>query len=273
MLNRQQLTSTTDNVGVSIVVPCFNEVDGLPHLRMKLRSAQLFFGQKYVAYFILVDDGSSDATWKVMNTLFHGEPNFTLLRHPANLGIGAAILSGIRESKTEIVCSIDSDCSYDPQQLENLIPMLAPGVDLVTASPYHPAGEVLGVPRWRLFLSKAASHLYRRMLGQKLYTYTSCFRVYRRSTMLKLKLRRQGFLAIAELIGNLVLQGSVIVECPATLATRSHGVSKMKTAQVLFGHLQLVCELFARKVWQTLFGRPRPCLPSPDLNQSLGIRP
>ncbi len=268
MPNPQQIISRFNFLGFSIVVPCFNEEAGLVQLQTKLRSLRLLLEQKYDVHFILVDDGSTDNTWKVMKALFECEPDCTLLRHRRNLGIGAAILSGIRKAKTEVVCSIDADCSYDPHELENLVPLLAPGVDLVTASPYHPAGEVVDVPRWRLFLSKAASYLYRQVLRQKLYTYTSCFRVYRRSRIVRLKLRRRGFLAVAELIGKLDVQGSVILECPAKLATRSQGVSKMKTMQVAIGHVELLCELLAFSIWDMLRNRPRHHRALPDFNES-----
>lgn len=264
--NPQAIPSTP--VDVSVVIPCCNEEAGLVRLQRKLRSASLVLKQKYNTHFILVDDGSTDNTWKMMKTFFGDEANCTLLRHRTNLGIGAAILHGIRQAKTEIVCSIDADCSYDPCELENLVPMLVPGVDLVTASPYHPAGEVVDVPCWRLFLSKAATHLYRQVLGQKLYTYTSCFRVYRRSTIVRLKLRRRGFLAVAELIAKLDLQGSVILECPAKLATRSQGASKMKTAQVALGHFKLLGELLAFRIWHMLLNRLRHDRALPDFNGS-----
>jgi glycosyltransferase involved in cell wall biosynthesis len=199
-----------------------------------------------------VDDGSTDRTWSILRQLFGEKPDCTLIRQPTNLGVGAAILTGIRAAPTEIACSIDCDCTYDPSELVRLLPKLTANIDLVTGSPYHPAGRVLGVQRWRLFLSKAASALYRRVLRHKLHTYTSCFRVYRRSAILQLELKRQGFLGIAELIGKLDLNGHSIAECPATLTARAHGFSKMKTARVLAGHIGLLCELLALRGQQLL---------------------
>jgi len=201
-------------------------------------------------HIILVDDGSTDRTWPILRQLFGGRSDCTLVRHPTNLGIGAAILTGIRAAQTEIVCSIDCDCTYDPCQLSLLLPKLTSNVDLITGSPYHPEGRVLGVPLWRAFLSKAASALYRCVLRQKLYTYTSCFRVYRRAAILQLELKRSDFLAIAELIGKLDLNGFHVAECPATLTVRSHGLSKMKTFRVLAGHLDLLCELLVLRCRQ-----------------------
>jgi glycosyltransferase involved in cell wall biosynthesis len=266
MLSPQDMTSSP--VAVSIIVPCFNEEAGLLDLHRKLQSVQVLLESKYDVRFLLVDDGSTDNTWKAITSLFQHEPNYILLRHSANLGIGAAIRSGILAATTEIVCSIDSDCSYDPVQLEKLLPMLTPGVDLVTASPYHCDGEVYDVSRWRLFLSKTASHLYRRVLTHKLCTYTSCFRVYRRSRILNLSLRRQRFLAVAELIGKLDLQGCGIAECPARLTRRTHGVSKMKTARVVMGHVLLLAELLASRVVQTLCSHKKEHVALPDFTGS-----
>ena len=236
-----------DKTSLTIVVPCFNEAPVLSFLRDTLRSARQFLGKSYDLQIIVVDDGSTDRTWQVMQELFRSEPEYSLVRHDDNLGIAAAILTGIRAAKTEIVCSIDSDCTYDPQELGRLVPMLTPGVDLVTGSPYHPLGKVEDVPGWRLGLSKAASALYRFVLHQKLYTYTCCFRVYRRSAILNLDLKQNGFLGIAELIGKLDLQGSAIVECPARLGGRVLGVSKMKVVRGIGGHLYLMSQLLAMR--------------------------
>jgi glycosyltransferase involved in cell wall biosynthesis len=251
----EPVPASSKREGVTIVVPCFNEEAGLLHLQRNLWAvrAQL---QEYWVHFVLVDDGSTDDTWGLMSELFVNEPDVTTIRHVSNRGIGAAILTGIREARTEIVCSSDSDCSYDPRQLANMIPMLLSDVDLVTASPYHPLGQVITVPGWRLFFSKTASRLYRLVLKQKLHTYTSCFRVYRRTSILKLELRQHGFLGVAELIGKLDLQDSTIVECPAKLTSRIHGVSKMKTARVLIGHIRLLAELALARVRQTLLTSP-----------------
>jgi hypothetical protein len=157
--------------------------------------------------------------------------------------VAAAILTGIQAADTDIVCSIDCDCTYDPHQLQALIPMLVDEVDMVTASPYHPDGVVRNVPEWRLFLSKSLSSLYRLVLHQQLATYTSCFRVYRRREVETLKLKNGGFLGVAEMLGQLDLQGRSIVECPATLEVRLLGRSKMKTVRTIIGHLRLLMHL------------------------------
>lgn len=153
------------------------------------------------------------------------------------------MLTGIRSAHTDIVCSIDCDCTYDPHQLRDMIPKLDDGVAVVTASPYHPSGRVLNVPHWRLFLSRGLSFMYRRLFRQKLYTYTSCFRVYRRSEVSHLELRESGFLGVAEMLVVLDREGKGIVEHPAILEVRLLGQSKMKLMRTIRGHLRLLARM------------------------------
>jgi polysaccharide deacetylase family protein (PEP-CTERM system associated) len=232
-----------NRVPVSIVIPCFNEDSTLPYLANTLLSVEETLSERYKPTFIFVDDCSTDPTWTSLQKIFAYKSNFELVRHEQNLGVAAAIMTGIHAAKTEIVCSIDCDCSYDPHELKNMIPLLQDDVSLVTASPYHNEGKVLNVPAWRLTLSKGSSFLYRQVLRQNLATYTSCFRVYKKSVVEKLELEERNFLGVAELLGKLDLQGEKIVEYPATLAVRLFGYSKMKLLKTIFGHLRLLSRL------------------------------
>ena len=237
-----------ERIPVSIVIPCFNEELILPYLANTLENLERSLGSAYDFRYVFVDDGSADGTLPALERIFGSRPGCTLLRHRANRGVAAAILTGIQAADTEVVCSIDCDCTYDPLQLASLIPLLEDGVDMVTASPYHPAGEVRNVPGWRLFLSKSLSRLYRLVLHHRLATYTSCFRVYRRDAVAKLQVREGGFLGVAELLGRLDLDGGTIVECPAVLEVRLLGRSKMKTLRTILGHLRLLARLTAARL-------------------------
>ncbi len=225
---------------VSVVVPCYNEEQSLPYLANTLRSVVGKWGHRYDFSFVFVDDRSTDRTWEVLGTTFGAQPHCTLVRHERNRGVAAAIQTGLRAATAEIVCSMDCDCTYDPHELGRMIPLLTEGVDVVTASPYHPQGKVRNVPRWRLFLSKSLSRLYRVVLRQKLHTYTSCFRVYRRQAALDVTVERGGFFGVTEMLGRLDLDGRRIVEFPTTLEARMLGRSKMKVLGTIAGHLGLL---------------------------------
>jgi polysaccharide deacetylase family protein (PEP-CTERM system associated) len=236
--------SKIENQSVSIVIPCYNEEAALPYLANTLRSVEAeLIENGYQPNFIFVDDCSKDNTSNVLHELFDNKPNFKIIKHETNQGVAAGIMTGLREAKTEIVCSMDCDCTYDPHELSKMIPLLTDDVDMVTASPYHKNGGVRNVPNWRLFLSKGASFLYARTLHTKLSTFTSCFRVYRKSSVVNLPLHEKGFLGVAEMLGRLDLSGGKIIEYPTVLEVRLFGFSKMKTARTIFGHLKLLSKL------------------------------
>ena len=235
-------------VPVSVVVPCYNEELIVPYLANTLDQVRAALAEQFAIQFVLVDDASTDATWDSLQQLFAGRADCTLVRHTQNRGVAAAIMTGLRTAGTEIVCSIDCDCSYDPLELGRMIPMLGDDVDLVTASPYHAEGGVRNVPEWRLFLSRVLSRLYRRVLHHKLATYTSCFRVYRRSAFIGQGLEEGGFLGIAEMLGRLDLAGGRIAEFPTVLDVRLLGRSKMKVARTIVGHLRLLSRLVAMRL-------------------------
>jgi glycosyltransferase involved in cell wall biosynthesis len=227
---------------ISVIVPCFNEEEGISFLASNLKSLKVELQPEYDAEFVLVDDGSTDQTWTLLQKTFADNPNARLIRHERNAGVSAAIMTGLQQSR-DIACSIDCDCSYDPSELRPMLRLMTSDVDLVTASPYHPLGAVLNVPGWRLLLSRASSSLYRLVTGCNLYTFTACVRVYRRSSTVDTPLQYAGFLGVAELLSKMALENKKIVEHPATLEVRIFGQSKMKVIRTILGHLRLLAEL------------------------------
>lgn len=233
---------------VSVVVPCYNEEATLGYTSNTLQAFAKSVQDVFDVSYIFVDDGSGDQTWQRLQTLFGNRADCTLVRHLKNRGVAAATLTGIVNSPTEVVCAIDCDGTYDPKQLRDMVPMLTSGVDMVTASPYHPQGRVLNLSAWRLVLSKGLSILYRFFHRQRLYTYTSCFRVYRRSAIKDITLHDERFVGITELLSKLDLKGGTIVEYPAVMEIRLLGASKMKIVKTILGHLRLMARLINERV-------------------------
>jgi polysaccharide deacetylase family protein (PEP-CTERM system associated) len=233
---------------VSVVVPCYNEHDTLPYLSNSLEELVRRARNKYAFEFVFVDDHSTDETLADLRRMFGSRDDCRIVTTRRNMGVAGAIMTGIRESEHEIICSIDADCSYDPVELVRMIPLLANGADMVTASPYHPTGFVLGVPKWRLFLSEGLSRLYHILLRHKLWTYTSCFRVYRRSAVRSLEISYGDFRGIVQLLAEVDFHGGTIVEFPTTLQSRIFGYSKMKTLKAIMGHIALLSRNIPRAV-------------------------
>lgn len=239
----QYAPANTEATPLTVVVPCYNEELILPYLANTLRSVAEQLRTRLDLRFVFVDDGSTDGTWRALQQLFGGRSDCQLIRSDVNRGVAAAIQRGIQAAATPVVASIDCDCTYDPHELAEMVPVLTDGVDLVTASPYHPRGGVMNVPGWRLLLSRRLSSLYRLVLRNQLYTYTSCFRVYRRDVAARIPVSRGGFLGVTEMLGRIDLAGGRIVEYPTTLKVRVLGRSKMRVLRTIAGHLRLLAEL------------------------------
>jgi glycosyltransferase involved in cell wall biosynthesis len=243
---------------VTVAIPCYNESSSIPYLDKALAELVAEGGAQYDFHFLFVDDCSQDDTVAKLQTHFCHHHNCIIAQHDRNRGVAAALLTGILSAPTEIVCTIDADCSYDPLELLKMIPLMADEVAMITASPYHKDGFVLGVPRWRLFLSKSLSWMYHGLLHHKLATYTSCFRVCRRSAMAEISPTYEDFRGIIEQLARLDLAGARIVEYPTTLQSRIFGSSKMKIVKTIFGHLGLIAGLVRFKLFQRIaFLRPK----------------
>jgi dolichol-phosphate mannosyltransferase len=128
-----------------------------------------------------------------------------------------------------------------------LLDLLAPGVDIVTGSCYHPHGAVENVPAYRVLLSKGASFMYRVILRWDIHTYTCMFRAYRRRVLETVSFDSNDFLSVTQLLANAVDQGYVVSELPCTLRVRRYGQSKAKVARIIRSHLQFQWELLRRR--------------------------
>jgi len=244
------------SIPLTIIVPCCNEERSLPYLFRILLSVRKSLGPRYLTRLMFIDDGSTDGTFAAIGELFGDDADCDIIRHDRNRGIAAAIVSGIENATTEIVCSIDCDGSYDPHQLAGMIPLLAEDVAMVTASPYHPLGETVGVPQWRLALSRGLSRMYAGILNHRFSTYTSCFRVYRRSMVQDLHLKHGDFLGVLETFIVLDERDEKLVEYPAVLESRLLGYSKMKTLRTIIGHLSMLFHVCLRRIY-LLFRKSR----------------
>ncbi len=238
-------STTTAPKTVSIVIPCFNESEGLVHLQQEITPILMDLRRHYQVELVLVNDGSSDDTYQKMHTIFGNQA--VILSHPKNRGIFAAMRTGFEGSKGEIICTLDSDCTFHPRNLAALLDLMQDDVDVVSGSHYHPQGRILNVPGWRIFLSKTLSLMYSLVLQTNLYTYTGCFRAYRREVLEKTVVINNGFLGVGEVLIEALLLGYRVVELPTELSCRQFGQSKMRILQVIISHLDYLKSLIGRR--------------------------
>ena len=237
---------------LSIVIPCHNEVDNVPKLQTELLPIAMALAATRSVEVVFVDDGSSDGTWQALSDAFGAGPaagvSFGFERHASNRGLGAALRTGFIAVQGEVVVTTDSDGTYQFGEIPALLACLTPDVDIVTASPYHPAGAVEGVPAFRLILSQGSSAIYRVLVDRHVHTYTSLFRAYRRQVIERVPFQSDGFLAGTELMVKAMLIGYRVAEYPAVLYVRQSGVSKAKLKRTILAHLRFQARVLLHRL-------------------------
>lgn len=245
---------------LSIVVPCYNEIDNIGKLDQELLPIlQSLLGTEVVpeeicssVEMVLVDDGSADGTLDALNRTFSERSleavTTQVIAHGHNRGLGAAIRSGMQHATGNVIITTDSDGTYRFGEISALLACLKPDVDIVTASPYHPNGGVDNVPRYRLILSQGSSLLYRIVVDWHIHTYTALFRAYRRRVIVQVMHTDDGFLGGTELMVKAMLAGFRVAEYPTVLHSRVHGVSKAKLARTIRAHLRFLARTLSDRL-------------------------
>jgi len=228
---------------ISVVAPLYNEKDGMAMLAQTLSQLAARLAPERELECVLVDDGSHDGTTDEAKKQFASWPRVVHVKHERNRGVGAAVRSGFSAASGDVICTIDSDCTFDPLQIPQLLELMElEKADIATASPYHPQGGVENVPPWRLLLSRGASVVYRQVCASKLYSYTALMRAYRRKVVETVAFESNGFSATTEVLLRAAHQGYKVVELPMVLKSRAIGVSKMKVIDTIRMHVGLMSQ-------------------------------
>lgn len=117
---------------LSVVVPCYNEVDNIARLVATLK-AELgpLSGEDYEV--LLVDDGSSDGTLAALRVAAAADPRFRYVALSRNFGKEAAMLAGLSHSRGDAVALLDADLQHPPELLGRMLPLLDQGYQQVVA--------------------------------------------------------------------------------------------------------------------------------------------
>jgi dolichol-phosphate mannosyltransferase len=237
---------------LSIIIPCLNEQENVPKIQRELFPVVTELARSRSVEVIFVDDGSTDKTWSALRETFDKVYDEQIVvrfeRHDVNRGLGAAIRTGFTAAQGQVIVTTDSDGTYKFSTIPDLLSYLKPGVDIVTASPYHPDGKVIDVPAHRLILSRGSSTLYRILVNWKVRTYTCLFRAYRRPVIENVPFESDGYLAGTELLVNGMLMGYKVAEYPAVLHSRVFGASKAKLARTVLAHLSFQARVLLHRL-------------------------
>ena len=115
---------------ISIVIPLFNEEESLPELCDWISRVMLEHGFSYEV--ILVDDGSNDTSWNVIEKISEKNSCFKAIKFNRNYGKSAALNVGFKHAQGKVVITMDADMQDSPDEVPELYRMVMDGNDMVS---------------------------------------------------------------------------------------------------------------------------------------------
>jgi glycosyltransferase involved in cell wall biosynthesis len=112
-------------MNLSIVVPLYNEEESLPELCSWIKSVVDQHGYTYEV--LLIDDGSRDDSWKVIQTIVAANPNIKGIKFQRNYGKSAALNEGFKAAQGDVVITMDADMQDSPDEIPSLYQMVVEG--------------------------------------------------------------------------------------------------------------------------------------------------
>jgi glycosyltransferase involved in cell wall biosynthesis len=158
--------------GISVVVPVYNSAEMLPELAKRLEKV-LGASERHFEL-VLVNDGSRDLSWEVIEELAAKKPWIHGLCMMRNYGQHNALLAGIRAAKYDVTITMDDDLQHPPEELPCLLAAMTDKVDVV-----YGATDVVPHGFWRGLASKLTKWSLKYALGVDAARHVSAFRVFR----------------------------------------------------------------------------------------------
>jgi len=189
---------------LSVVLPCLNEERNIEGAVRDVEEAARGLFDDYEI--IIVDDGSRDGTGAIASGLARVDPRIRVVRHPRNLGYGAALRSGFAHCTKDLIFFTDADRQFDPRELELLVRPID-GCHIVAG--FRLTRQDHLQRRINSFLWTTVCRL---VLGFRARDVNCAFKLFRRSALGELGIRSDGALINAELLALAKRKGLVIRE-------------------------------------------------------------
>ena len=173
---------------LTAVMPVYNEAATVAEV------IKVVLAQRPVQQLVIVDDASTDDTWKQLQAATAGEPRVKLVRHAENQGKGAALRTGIVQATSAIVVIQDADLEYDPEEYYSLlIPILAGKADVVFGSRFIGAGAHRVLYYWHSVGNQVLTTLSNMATDLNLTDMETCYKVFRREIIQNIKIEENRF--------------------------------------------------------------------------------
>jgi glycosyltransferase involved in cell wall biosynthesis len=196
---------------------------------------------------LVVDDGSKDKTGAILDRLAAELPYLRVIHHERNLGYGAALISGFKNAKKDLIFYTDGDGQYNVREMHNLLAELKPHIDLVNGY------KVKRADAWyRVWIGLAYRHAIRWAFNLSIRDVDCDFRLFRRHVFDTISLESQSGVICVEMAKKFELAGFRMTEIPVRHYPRLYGRSEFFRVRHIADTLRALV-----KVWWVLVVSPR----------------
>ncbi|HIE37673.1 MAG TPA: glycosyltransferase family 2 protein [Anaerolineales bacterium] len=205
---------------LSVLIPVYNEAATITHVVEQVMAVNI---DKEI---IIVDDGSTDSTWQVVQELAARWPEVVKpLRHERNRGKGAALQTAVAHVTGDVVITQDADLEYDPTEYPHLLePFTSPEVQVVYGS-----RNLRRNPRssWSFYWGgRLLSWLANLLYGSRITDEATGYKLFRSDLFRSLDIQSDGFEFCPEVTAKILRRGIHIHEVPISYQPRSREEGK-----------------------------------------------
>ena len=225
---------------ISVIVPALNESPTLEELHREL--AAIASEQGYELQVIVIDDGSTDDTWEVVERLSRRDERVQGIRFRRNFGKAASLSAGFDAALGEVIVTMDADLQDDPAEIPRLLARLDEGLDVVSGwkrerhDPWH-----------KVWPSRVFNRLVSWMTGVKLHDHNCGLKCFRREVIHEVRMYGELHRFVPVLAAARGFRvGEVVVKHRA----RKHGESKYGLTRIPKGLLDLLTVRFITRFGQ-----------------------
>jgi dolichol-phosphate mannosyltransferase len=216
---------------LSVVIPARDEADCIAstvehlHLELRLRDVP--------HEIIVVDDGSTDETWRILTELQRTDASLRPMQNPGPHGFGRAVAYGLAHSAGDAVVIMMADESDDCRDVVRYWDLLNQGHDCVFGSRFMAGGGVIDYPRLKLCINRLANFFIKLIFRLKLNDTTNAFKAYRRTVIDGCgPLISPHFNLTVELPLKAIVRGYSWTVIPITWRNRRTGAPKLKIKEM-----------------------------------------
>ena len=207
---------------LSVIVPVYNERITVAEVIRRIRAVDVPVDIEV----IVVDDGSSDGTDKVLSAL--GDSTVRILTHPVNRGKGAAVRTGMASARGDLLLIQDADLEYDPEDWPRMLePILRGKARVVYGSRFTGERKNMLPLHWigNRFLSLVTNLLYSSTMSDM----ETCYKLFDRQVLEGLTIESDKFDFEPEITAKVLRRGFRIYEVPISYAGREMNEGKKIT--------------------------------------------